>query len=75
MQQAVRHSTSVKPRLAAARCMGSAQREQAAALLPELSLWPVAARGLGITQAKDVQNLVRDPLGLPRLDDVFFAPE
>jgi len=50
-------------------------REQAAALLPELSLWPVAARGLGVTQAKDVQNLVRDPLGLPRLEDVFFAPE
>ena len=49
--------------------------ELAAALLPELSLWPVATRGLGLTQAKDVQNVTRDSLGLPRLDDAFFAPE
>jgi len=50
-------------------------REQAAALLPELSLWPLATRGLGLTQAKDVQHVTRDSLGLPRLDDAFFAPE
>ena len=50
-------------------------REQATALLPQLSLWPVATRGLGITQGREVQHLTRDPLGLPRLDDAFFAPE
>jgi hypothetical protein len=50
-------------------------RDVATALLPELPLWPLATRGLGLTQAKDVQHVTRDLLGLPRLDDAFFAPE
>lgn len=50
-------------------------RELAVQLAPELSLIPLVTRGLGVTAAKEVQHLTRDALGLPRLDDVFFATE
>ena len=32
-------------------------------------------QGLGIAASREVQHLTRDALGLPRLDDVFFALE
>ncbi len=53
----------------------SAARQFAQAVLPELALWPLATRGLGVTTSADVRHLTRDPLGLPRLDDVFLSAE
>lgn len=50
-------------------------RELAGALLPLLGLWPLATRGLGMTQGKGLQHVTRDLLGLPRLEDAFLAPE
>jgi hypothetical protein len=32
-------------------------------------------QGLGVTTSPQVQHLTRDAYGLPRLDDVFLAPE
>lgn len=50
-------------------------RELALGLAPELLLWPVATRGLGVSASRELQHLTRDPLGLPRLDDAFLSPE
>jgi peptide/nickel transport system substrate-binding protein len=50
-------------------------REFAVELLPQLPLVPLATRGVAVSAAKDVRHLTRDALGLPRLDDVFLAPE
>lgn len=50
-------------------------RKLALELLPQLPLVPLATRGVGVSAARDVQHLTRDALGLPRLDDVFLAPE
>jgi peptide/nickel transport system substrate-binding protein len=61
--------------LAAAPDVDARARELALALGPELLLWPVATRGLGVTVAHDVQHLTRDALGLPRLDDAFLSGE
>jgi hypothetical protein len=53
----------------------AAARAFALQVLPELPLWPLATRGLGVTTSAEVRHLTRDPLGLPRLDDVFLSPE
>ncbi|MEW5742057.1 MAG: hypothetical protein AB1938_24290 [Myxococcota bacterium] len=50
-------------------------RELAQELLPQLPLIPLATRGVGVTAAKDVQHLTRDAFGLPRLDELFLAPD
>lgn len=61
--------------VAAAADPDARARELALELLPQLPLLPLATRGVGVSAAKDVQHLTRDALGLPRLDDVFLAPE
>jgi hypothetical protein len=61
--------------IAAAADPDARARELALELLPQLPLVPLATRGVGLSAAKDVQHLTRDALGLPRLDDVFLAPE
>jgi hypothetical protein len=61
--------------LAGAADADARARELAAALGPELLLWPVATRGLGLTAGKDLQHLRRDDLGLPRLDDASLGTE
>lgn len=50
-------------------------RELAQELLAQVPLLPLATRGVGVTAAKDVQHLSRDASGLPRLDELFLAPE
>ncbi|MFZ5443483.1 MAG: peptide ABC transporter substrate-binding protein [Myxococcota bacterium] len=50
-------------------------RELATQLATELAVVPLVTRGLGVTAAREVQNLKRDVLGLPRLDDVFLSSE
>lgn len=66
---------AVLQELAAAPDVDARARELAVQLGPELPLIPLVTRGLGASAAKDVQHLTRDVLGLPRLDDVFFAAE
>ncbi len=44
-------------------------------LSAELPLVPLVTRGLGVNVSQEVQNLKRDILGLPKLDDVFLAAE
>lgn len=61
--------------LAAAPDLDARARELALQLAPELPLIPLVTRGLGVIAAPEVQHLTRDALGLPRLDDVFFAAE
>jgi hypothetical protein len=50
-------------------------RALALELLHQVPLLPLATRGVGVTAAKDVQHLTRDASGLPRLDELFIAPE
>lgn len=50
-------------------------RELAVELLPRLPLLPLATRGVALAAQNDLQHLTRDALGLPRLADVFYAPE
>ena len=50
-------------------------RELAVELLPQLPLVPLATRGVGLSAVKDLQHVTRDPLGLPRLDELFYAAE
>lgn len=66
---------AVLQQLAAAPDLDARARELAVQLGPELPLIPLVTRGLGVTASKEVQHLTRDALGLPRLDDVFFATE
>ena len=66
---------AVLQQLAAAPDADARARELALTLGPELPVIPLVTRGLGVAAAKDVQHLTRDALGLPRLDDVFFAAE
>lgn len=66
---------AVLQQLAAAPDVDARARELAVQLGPELPLIPLVTRGLGVTASKEVQHLTRDALGLPRLDDVFFATE
>lgn len=47
--------------------------ERAARPLP--TVFPLFVQGLGVTVSREVQHLSRDAYGLPRLDDVFLAPE
>jgi hypothetical protein len=47
--------------------------ERAAKPLP--GVFPLFVQGLGVTTAREVQHLTRDSFGLPRLDDLFLAPE
>jgi hypothetical protein len=42
---------------------------------PAANVFPLFVQGLGVTTAPQVQHLTRDAFGLPRLDDVFLAPE
>ena len=42
---------------------------------PTPNVFPLFVQGLGVTTAPQVQHLTRDAFGLPRLDDVFLAPE
>ena len=66
---------AVLQQLASAPDVDTRARELALQLGPELPLIPLVTRGLGLTAAREVQHLTRDALGLPRLDDVFFATE
>ncbi len=66
---------AVLQQLSAAPDVDARARELALQLSPELPLIPLVTRGLGVAAAKEVQHLTRDALGLPRLDDVFFAAE
>ena len=66
---------AVLQQLSAAPDLDVRARELALQLAPELPLIPLVTRGLGVVAAKEVQHLTRDALGLPRLDDVFFAAE
>lgn len=45
------------------------------ALKPAPHVFPLFVQGLGVTTSPQVQHLTRDAYGLPRLDDVFLAPE
>lgn len=42
---------------------------------PTPNLFPLFVQGLGVSASREVQHLSRDAYGLPRLDDVFLAPE
>ncbi len=42
---------------------------------PVPNLFPLFVQGLGVSASREVQHLSRDAYGLPRLDDVFLAPE
>ncbi len=66
---------AVLQQLAAAPDVDAKARELALQLGPELPVIPLVTRGLGIAASREVQHLTRDALGLPRLDDVFFATE
>lgn len=66
---------AVLQQLASAPDVDARARELAIQLAAELPVIPLVTRGLGVTAARDVQHLTRDPLGLPRLDDVFLATE
>jgi hypothetical protein len=66
---------AVLQQLAVAPDLDARARELALQLGPELPLIPLVTRGLGVAASKEVQHLTRDALGLPRLDDVFFATE
>lgn len=66
---------AVLQQLAAAPDVDARARELSLQLGPELPVIPLVTRGLGVAAAREVQHLTRDPLGLPRLDDVFFATE
>lgn len=48
---------------------------RAPGLARALPVVPLVTRGLGVSASSEVQQLTYDASGLPRLDDVFLAPE
>jgi hypothetical protein len=65
-------------RLAELDALSDEARAQAVAeraVKPLANVFPLFVQGLGVTTSREVQHLSRDAYGLPRLDDVFLAPE
>ena len=66
---------AVLQQLSAAPDAEARAKELSQSLAAELPVIPLVTRGLGVTAVRDLQHLTRDAMGLPRVDDAFFAAE